>query len=71
MSKKSTDQPEQSVPFAIVDDDGKEIPITDDMIEAAIVDAKPQSIGKHTLPEVPVISDEMLRKAGKLPDEDQ
>lgn len=56
--------------FAIIDSDGKEVPVTDDMIEEAILNAKPQSIGKHTIPEMPVITDEMLRKAGKKPPEE-
>ncbi len=57
----SSNKPKTSSHGAIIDENGNEVPITDEMIDKACMDAKPQSIGKHT-GVMPVITDEMLKK---------
>jgi hypothetical protein len=64
---KSGNNKSEDIQFAIIGDDGKEIPVTKKMIEASFAKAKPDSIGKHTLPETPVITDEMITLAKNKP----
>lgn len=58
VGKKSPD-----IQFAIINEDGAEIPVTEEMIEKSFSKAKPDSIGKHTVPGMPIITDEMIEKS--------
>lgn len=59
-NKDSNDKPEDNSQFAIINEQGEEIPITEEMIEESFASAKPNSIGKHTIPGMPIITDDML-----------
>ena len=66
--KKSESSTTKSSPQgAIIDENGEEVPITDEMIQHALDDIKPQSIGWKT-GMMGAITDEMLEQQKKEQD---
>lgn len=58
--KLSQTSAEPAAQGAIIDEHGREVPITDDMIQEALDDIKPQSIGWKT-GMMEAITDDMLK----------
>ncbi|GAB1256626.1 hypothetical protein NBRC116494_11280 [Aurantivibrio plasticivorans] len=61
MERKPSPEKEISQAF-VINDKGEEIPITDEMVQRSMRDAKLQSIGTHTGYHK-VITDDMLEKS--------